>query len=164
MLLAGLPESPRSIAMGRLLRRYGLELSMLAPDAAIPGSHWGAPEAGLIGNTLYARPDTPVHSILHESCHYICMDDNRRRSLHTDAGGSALEECAVCYLSILLAAQIPGYQQADMLEDMDAWGYSFRLGSAARWFSEDAGDARQWLHQQGLLDTREQPHGKLRQA
>ena len=25
------------------------------------------------------------------------------------------------------------------------WGYSFRLGSAAAWFAEDAEDARDWL-------------------
>jgi hypothetical protein len=28
---------------------------------------------------------------------------------------------------------------------MDTWGYSFRLGSAERWFREDAEDAREWL-------------------
>jgi hypothetical protein len=37
------------------------------------------------------------------------------------------------------------------MADMDAWGYSFRLGSAARWFQEDADDARQWLAARGLL-------------
>jgi hypothetical protein len=34
---------------------------------------------------------------------------------------------------------------------MDAWGYTFRLGSAARWYAEDADDARQWLLERGLL-------------
>ncbi len=29
-----------------------------------------------------------------------------------------------------------------MCRDMDEWGYSFRLGSAANWFAEDAEDAR----------------------
>jgi hypothetical protein len=37
---------------------------------------------------------------------------------------------------------------------MDEWGYSFRLGSAARWFAEDAEDARAWLLEQGLIDPR----------
>ena len=36
-------------ALADLLRAYGLEMDMLAADADIPGSYWGAPEAGLIG-------------------------------------------------------------------------------------------------------------------
>jgi hypothetical protein len=36
---------------------------------------------------------------------------------------------------------------------MDEWGYSFRLGSAAVWFAEDADDARDWLIRHGLLDA-----------
>jgi len=40
-----------------------------------------------------------------------------------------------------------------LMADMDAWGYSFRLGSAARWFEEDAADAVQWLQTRGLLDV-----------
>ncbi len=28
---------------------------------------------------------------------------------------------------------------------MDAWGYSFRLGSTRAWFEGDAQDARAWL-------------------
>jgi hypothetical protein len=38
-----------------------------------------------------------------------------------------------------------------LLADMDAWGYTFRLGSARRWFEQDAEDARQFLAQRGLL-------------
>jgi hypothetical protein len=37
------------------------------------------------------------------------------------------------------------------MQDMDAWGYTFRLGSARAWFEEDAEDARTWLQQRGLL-------------
>jgi hypothetical protein len=36
---------------------------------------------------------------------------------------------------------------------MDEWGYTFRLGSAAAWFAEDAEDARQWLIRHGLIDA-----------
>jgi hypothetical protein len=36
---------------------------------------------------------------------------------------------------------------------MDEWGYSFRLGSAARWFAQDAEDARSWLERYGLIDA-----------
>jgi hypothetical protein len=34
---------------------------------------------------------------------------------------------------------------------MDAWGYSFRFGSARAWFERDADDARGWLARRGLL-------------
>jgi len=163
MLLAGETGTPQIRALRQLLPRYGLEFSQLPVEADIPGSHWGAPEAGLIGPTLYARPDTPVHSILHEACHFVCMDRRRRQHLNTDAGGTALEECAVCYLSILLADLIPDYNRVRMLADMDAWGYSFRLGSAARWFNDDAEDARQWLEEQNLIDAFHQPRWILRQ-
>ena len=129
---------------------YGLTLCWLADDAVIPGSYWGECEAGLVAATLYARADTPVHSALHEGCHFICADPARRANLHTDAGGDEREECAVCYLAIVLAAALPRFGSARMLADMDAWGYSFRLGSAARWFKEDADDARNWLLAHGL--------------
>ena len=107
-------------------------------------------EAGLIGSAVFVRRDTPVHSLLHEACHSICMDDERRRSLHTDAGGDDAEENAVCFLQILLADEIPGVGRARLMEDMDRWGYSFRLGSTRRWFEEDAEDAREWLVKRGL--------------
>ena len=53
------------------------------------------------------RDDTPVHSALHEACHYICMDKQRRNDLDTDAGGGYEEENGVCYLQILLADHLP---------------------------------------------------------
>jgi hypothetical protein len=140
-------------ALAALLRPYGVALRWLAPGERIEGSYWGESEAGLIGNALVVRPDTPVHSALHEACHYICADSGRRAALHTDAGGDDLEECAVCYLQIVLAARLPGYSRERMLADMDAWGYSFRLGSATAWFERDADDARAWLAQRGLLPT-----------
>ena len=74
----------------------------------IPGSYWGESEAGLIGNRIYFRPDTPLHSVLHEACHFICMDDARRTQLERDAGGDYDEENAVCYLQILLADELAG--------------------------------------------------------
>jgi hypothetical protein len=134
-----------------LLRSHGLNLVQLPEAAPIPGSYWGEREAGLIGSDLLVRPDTPIHSVLHEAAHYICMDEVRRRSLHRDAGGDDAEECAVCYLQILLAAALPECGQQRMWQDMDTWGYSFRLGSARAWFEQDADDARQWLEQRGLL-------------
>lgn len=145
-----------ALQLSQLLEKYQLALSVVADQAKIPGTFWGEPEAGLIANTLYARLDTPIQSILHESCHYICMDNTRRQQLHTNAGGSAVEESAVCYLQILLADYIPEMGQAGMLSDMDAWGYSFRLGSAKRWFSEDAEDAQAWLIQHQLINQKSQ--------
>ena len=135
-----------------LLDRYGLELTLVAPGQVIPGSYWGEREAGLIGAKLFARLDTPVHSVLHESAHFICMTPERRAGLCTDAGGDDAEESAVCYLQILLADSLPNVGEARMCRDMDEWGYSFRLGSAGRWFAEDAEDARQWLRRHGLID------------
>ena len=38
-----------------------------------------------------------------------------------------------------------------MMADMDAWGYTFRLGSASAWFERDAEDAREWLLGHGLI-------------
>ena len=140
-------------ALRTLFGAHGLRIEWLAPQADIPGSYWGESEAGLVGDTLHVRPDTPVHSALHEACHWLCMDASRRSGLHTDAGGNDIEECAVCYLQVLLADRLPGVGQARLLQDMDAWGYSFRLGSAAAWFETDADDARAWLRGRGLLQT-----------
>ncbi len=143
------------LELGLLLDRYGLELTLVAPGEVIPGSFWGEREAGLLGAKLYARLDTPVHSVLHESAHFICMTPERRAGLDTDAGGDDAEENAVCYLQILLAASLPQVGRERMCRDMDAWGYSFRLGSAAAWFAEDAADAREWLIRRQLIDAKE---------
>lgn len=149
-------------AVKALLETYSLEF-VLVPDAEpIEGSYWGEPEAGLVERRVYARSDTPVHSLLHETCHAICMDDERRDSLHRDAGGDDLEECAVCYLQVLLADALPGVGRNRIMQDMDLWGYSFRLGSTAAWFERDAGDARQWLQANALIGDDGEPCGALR--
>lgn len=145
-----------------LLSRYGLELVWIANDSPVPGSFWGDSEAGLIANRLYVRDDTPVHSALHEACHYICLDEARRSGLHTDAGGDYDEENAVCYLQILLAAHLPPLNSERLMADMNSWGYSFRLGSAEAWFTQDAQDAHAWLRQRGLIDLNDQPTWRLR--
>jgi hypothetical protein len=136
-----------------LLERYGLDLVLVAPEQVIPGSYWGEREAGLIGAKIYARLDTPLHSVLHETAHFVCMTPERRAGLDTDAGGDDAEESAVCYLQVLMAESLPYGGAERMCCDMDEWGYSFRLGSAAQWFAEDAEDARRWLEQHGLIDA-----------
>lgn len=149
LLLSGIDRT----RLGLLLDLYGMELRLVAPEAPIPGSYWGDREAGLVGATLFARLDTPLHSVLHECSHYVCMTAERRVGLDTDAGGDHQEENAVCYLQILLADVLPAVGRSRMLRDMDAWGYTFRLGSAAAWFEQDAGDARLWLIDHGIIDA-----------
>ena len=144
-------------ALVALLSRFGMVLEENPADSEIRGSFWGDEEAGLVENHLFVRGDTPLHSALHEACHYICMDQERRSGLDTDAGGDYDEENGVCYLQILLADEIPGFGRHRMMQDMDTWGYSFRLGSARAWFEEDAGDALAWLQSHGILDETGQP-------
>jgi hypothetical protein len=151
------------VSVARLLAGFGLALRTVAPDQEIPGSYWGGSEAGLQGNTLLARLDTPLHSVLHEAAHYICMSPERRVGLERDAGGDEAEENAVCYLQVLLADCIDGFGRAASWRDMDEWGYSFRLGSAQRWFESDALDARAWLQQAGIIDASCALSGALRE-
>ena len=152
------------LRLGLMLERYGLALRLVAPQDVIPGSYWGESEAGLEASTLYARLDTPVHSVLHESAHYVCMAPERRAGLLRDAGGDDAEENAVCYLQILLADSLREVGRARLMQDMDAWGYSFRLGSTRAWFEQDAADARAWLLREQLIDDAGQPTWRLRGA
>ena len=149
-------------AVSALLAKYGVKLISVPLGEEIPGSFWGDEEAGLIGSDLLVRPDTPLHSILHETCHYICMDQGRRKGLDTDAGGDYDEENAVCFLQVLLADHIEGFDKARMFKDMDTWGYTFRLGSAQAWFERDAEDARAWLLERNLITQNLQPCWSLR--
>lgn len=139
-------------ALTQLLERFGLKLTLVPAAQEIPGSYWGESEAGLKEARLFARLDTPVHSVLHESGHFICMSPERRAALDRDAGGDDLEEAAVCYLQILLAGALADVGCERLMQDMDRWGYSFRLGSTRAWFAEDAADARDWLLRHGIID------------
>ena len=145
-----------------LLNAYGAKLSLVAPRDSIPGSYWGGSEAGLVGDCVHVRADTPAHSLLHELGHYVCMDATRRARLTTDAGGSDDEECGVCYLQVLLAERLTGFGARRCLNDMDAWGYSFREGSARAWFDGDGSHARKWLLSHGLIDLHDRPTFTLR--
>lgn len=144
------------------LARFGLAINIVDDGQQIPASFWGDSEAGVRGKIVFVRRDTPVHSLLHETCHIVCMDGARRSELHRDAGGDDLEEAAVCYLQIILAEHIPGVGRRRLMQDMDTWGYSFRLGSTAAWFEHDADDARQWLVDRELLDASGAPLWRLR--
>jgi hypothetical protein len=135
----------------QLLGLFDLELALVPENQAIPGSYWGECEAGLIGSCVYVRPDTPVHSLLHEACHLIMLPPDRRAAVHTDATDSVLEEGATCYLQLALADRITGFGFERACADMDTWGYSFRLGSARAWFEQDADDARTFLHERRIF-------------
>jgi hypothetical protein len=145
-----------------LLARHGLALRCVAAGAPIPGSYHGEPEAGVVGHDVYVRADTPLHSALHEACHAICMDAARRDGLERDAGGDFDEENAVCCLQVLLADELAGVGRERLMADMDAWGYTFRLGSARRWYDEEAEAPRRWLAREGLVDAAGRPAFRLR--
>jgi hypothetical protein len=145
-----------------LLARYGLSIALQRDGEAIIGSFWGDSEAGVVGCTVHVRHDTPVHSLLHETCHIICMSADRREQLETDAGGDDLEEAAVCYLQVVLADALDGVGRERLMADMDNWGYSFRLGDTRSWLDRDAEDARKWLIDNALLDSNDLPVFRLR--
>lgn len=147
-------------AVAALLARYGLTLARVADHAPIPGSYWGEPEAGLVGATVHARGDTPLHSLLHEAAHLIVLPPQRRQAVHTDATDSVEEEDAVCVLQALLGDALPGVGRRRILDDMDRWGYTFRLGSARAYFERDSAESRAWLRAAGLIDA----HGALAAA
>lgn len=156
-------ESSNSDSIKKLLSRYGIQISCSKSEAEIPHSFWGGPEAGRIKNRLYIRGDTPIHSILHESCHYVCMPASQRTLEQIDAKGTAMEENATCYLQILLADHIHGYSRSQLMEDMDAWGYSFRLDSAHAWFTQDAEDVCEWLQKHQIISKNNHITWTLRQ-
>lgn len=145
-----------------LLDRYEIELVLEADDSAITGSFWGDSEAGIVGTRVYVRNDTPIHSLLHEAAHIICMTAARRAGLDRDAGGDDLEEAAVCYLQVVLADELECVGRERLMSDMDAWGYSFRLGSTREWFGRDAEDAMGFLINHGLLSAAGRPTFVLR--
>jgi hypothetical protein len=147
--LADVPEAD----VAGLLSRYGLNFVRIADGQSIPGSFWGEPEAGLIGETVYARSDTPIHSLLHEAAHLIVLPADVRAGVHTDATDSIAEEDAVCVLQSLLGDALPGVGAARVLADMDAWGYTFRLGSARAYVENDAEAAWAFLQSRGLIDA-----------
>ena len=150
MLVLTLSDIDRS-HVAALLGGYGLQLVHVDDGAPIPGSYWGEPEAGLVGATVFARGDTPVHSLLHEAAHLIVLPPEKRTIVHTDATDSVAEEDAVCVLQSLLGDAIPGVGAARVFADMDAWGYTFRMGSAREYVERDAEESCQWLADRGLV-------------
>jgi len=158
LTVANLPAN----ALENLLSPFQIQIKIIPLNKSIPGSYWGESEAGLIKNKLYIRSDTPVHSALHEACHFICMDSLRRNQLNTDAAGDYDEENAVCYLQILLAAKLRGCSAAILMENMDSWGYTFRLGSTLCWYIHDATEARQWLINEHIIQENNEPTWILR--
>jgi len=151
-----------SSEVAALLAEFGIELIVLPLESEIPATYWGAPEAGIASRVVFARDDTPMHSLLHEASHIICMTSARRSSLWRDAGGDDAEEHAVCYLQVLLADELAGLGATRLLADLDAWGYTFREGSASSWFSGDGRDAHAWLRAHALIDKQGRPARRVR--
>ena len=137
-----------------LLARFGLELVDVPDGEPIPGSYWGEREAGIIGARVFARADTPVHSLLHEAGHLLVLPPERRAAVHTDATDCQHEEDAVCVLQALLGDALRGVGRERIWADMDAWGYTFRLGSARAYFEQDAAEAFAFLARRGLADAK----------
>jgi hypothetical protein len=153
-------DIPRA-AIEALLQRYTLRLVLESDGTAITGSFWGDAEAGIVGKTIFVRDDTPIHSLLHETCHIICMSADRRAGLERDANSDDLEETAVCYLQLVLADSIDGVGRVRLMRDMDTWGYSFRLGNTLDWFQSDADDAVEFLLNHRLLTASGAPTFQL---
>ncbi len=145
-----------------ILSHYGLSLQLVNIENEIPYSYWGTPEAGRKQNTLFAQTKTPLHSVLHEACHYVCMPAHHRTCKAIDAAGGVEEENATCYLQVLLAEHIDGYSSQLIMQDMDRWGYSFRLGSCSAWFDKDAEDVQAWLMQHKIINHNNQITWNLR--
>jgi hypothetical protein len=62
----------------------------------------------------------------------------------------------------VLAGHIDAVGCDRLMQDMDTWGYSFRLGSTRAWFEQDADDAIEFLINQGLLTENGEATFKLR--
>ncbi|MBT7276275.1 MAG: hypothetical protein P8O19_04195 [Woeseiaceae bacterium] len=137
-----------------LVSKFDLKLKIIIKSQKIPGSYWGDPEAGLIGKTIFVKNNTPLHSFLHEFSHLICMSEELRLKVIRDAKSDDAEESAVCYLQILLADFLQGIERSVLMQDMDDWGYSFRLGSTEIWFQNDASDSIEWLKREKILDKK----------
>ncbi len=143
--------------------RFGIQIKRQASGTKIKGTFWGEPEAGIVGKCVFVRGDTPVHSLLHELCHIVCMSPDRRQALNADAASDDNEEAAVCYLQLALADSVAEIGRTRIMCDMDAWGYSFPEGSTQSWY-EAAIDARDWLLEKGLLDAQGLVLNRLRSA
>lgn len=151
LTLAAVESRPE---LARALRDWldAHDITLRVHDAmdALPGSYWGAPEAGITGETLHVSGDTPLHSLLHEAAHIVCARAAGRAPFQRDAAGDDDEESAVCWLQLAVADRLPGVGWRALATDMDAWGYSFRAGSTAAWRCRDAADAAAWLRVHGV--------------
>ena len=151
LTLAAVATRPdQSRALRAWLDLHGIALRVHAAGDALPGSFWGAPEAGITGGTLHVRGDTPLHSLLHEAAHIVCARAAGRAPIERDAGGDDVEEAAVCWLQLAVAEGLPGVGWRRLAADMDAWGYRFRAGSTVAWRATDAADAAAWLRAHGV--------------
>ena len=79
-------------SIAALLGKFKLSVDLMPDDATINGSYWGEPEAGIVGNRVLVRRDTPVHSLLHETCHIVCMTPERRQRFKGDGNAEEIQD------------------------------------------------------------------------
>jgi len=72
-------------------------------------------------------------------------------------------EAGIVGQQVLLADHLPCVGRQRLMQDMDAWGYSFRPGSTRRWFNDDAEDAQAWLRRENLVTAAGEPLFRLRE-
>ena len=140
-------DEAASCGLQALFSAAQLQLCVHPTDVPLPGSYWGESEAGITDRCIHVSPDTPLHSLLHEACHVLCAGGESRAGFVGDADGDDDEESAVCLMQIQLAEAVPGVGASRLCEDMDAWGYSFREGSAKAFLHGDGAGAAAWLCQ-----------------
>ena len=150
----------------------------VAGEAALPGGaeRAGHAAAGLAGD---AHRDALAGGAARRVAHQHALDQRAVvQSPQRLAGGAVVggdgadlveqpreqrgAESAACYLQLLLADALPGIGRERLAEDMDRWGYSFRLGDTRSWFSSDAADARAWLVAADIIDPAGQLSGRCR--
>ena len=56
------------------------------------------------------------------------------------------------FLQIFLSDCICCYSRSQIIQDMDNWGYNFRLGSTNEWLQQEAKDTMQWLQNYNIID------------
>ena len=78
------------------------------------------------------------------------MSPARRAGLDRDAGGDDAEECAVCYLQILLADELTALAARACCVTWMPGDIPFAW-AAPGWFEQDAADACVWLQSSGVV-------------
>ena len=136
-----------------LLARYGLAARARRRRRADPRQLLGRTRSRPDRPRVHARDDTPVHSLLHEAAHLIVLPPERaRRAYRRHRFGRGRRRRL---RAAVAARRRPARRRPRaLMADMDAWGYTFRLGSARAYFERDAEDAGPGCSARGLVVCR----------